>query len=106
LHASDPIFAIMTDEETIQLYDAIRQMRILSQQEKPFSFVHATWNRDTCTTNGIRHVERAHLRPAAKSEDLENADYKFFYFDEDLNEPRNCWQMLIMYFDGKRVILN
>ena len=96
----------MTGEQTIELYDAIRQMRILSQQGKPFSFVHATWDRSTCTTNGIRQVERAHLRPAAKGDVLANADHKIFYFDENLNEPRNCWQMLIMYFNGKRAILN
>ena len=96
----------MIEEETIQLYDAIKQMRMLSQQDNSFSFMHATWNRDTETTNGFRHVERAHLRPAAKGEDLANSDYKLFYFDEDLKEPRNCWQMLIMQFNGKRVILN
>jgi hypothetical protein len=96
----------MNEVETIQLYEAIKQMRLLSQQEKTFSFVHATWNRDTMTTNGLRHVEHARLRPAAKSEELVNSDFKLFYFDEDLSEPRNCWQMLIMYFDGKKVILN
>ena len=96
----------MIDEETIQLYDAIKQMRMLSQKDESFSFVHATWNRDTCTTNGLRHVERASIRPAAKGDDLANSDYKIFYFDEDLNSPRICWQMLIMYFNGKRVILN
>jgi len=94
------------EEETIQLYDAIKEMRRLNQTDEPFSFVHATWNRDTCTTNGFRHVNRARLRPAAKGDDLANSDLKLFYFDEDLNEPRNCWQMLIMYLNGKRVILN
>jgi len=96
----------MAEEETIQLYDAIKEMRRLSQQDKSFSFVHATWNRDTCTTNGFRTVNNAHLRPAAKGDDLANADFKLFYFDEDLKEPRNCWQMLILYFNGKRVYLN
>jgi len=96
----------MINEETIQLYEAIRQMRKLSQEDKHFSMVHATWNRDTCTTNGFRHVEHARLRPAAKGEDLVNSDYKIFYFDEDLKEPRICWQMLIMYFNGLKVILN
>ncbi|MFZ4569774.1 MAG: hypothetical protein ACOYM0_01435 [Bacteroidales bacterium] len=96
----------MIEEETIQLYDAIKQMRMLSHEDKTFSFMHATYNRDTDTTNGFRHVERAHLRPAAKGEDLANSDYKLFYFDEILNEPRNCWQMLIMQFNGQRVVLN
>lgn len=96
----------MTGEDTIQLYDAIKEMRKLDQQGDSFSFVHATWNRDTCTSNGMRHVNRARLRPAAKGDDLANADFKLFYFDEDLDEPRNCWQMLVMYFNGKKVILN
>lgn len=96
----------MIEEETIQLYDAIKQMRMLSAEDKSFSFMHATYNRDTDSTNGFRHVERAHLRPAARGEDLANSDYKLFYFDEILNEPRNCWQMLIMQFNGQRVVLN
>jgi hypothetical protein len=96
----------MIEEETIDLYEAIKQMRKLSQEDKSFSFVHATWNRDTCTTNGIRAVNSARLRPAAGGDDLSNADYKLFYFDEDLHEPRICWQMLIMYFNGIKVVLN
>ena len=94
------------EEETIQLYDAIKEMRRLSQRDESFSFVHATWNCDSCTTNGMRHVNRARLRPAAKGDDLVYSDLKLFYMDEELNEPRNCWQMLIMYFNGKKVILN
>ena len=93
-------------EETIDLYEAIRQMRKLTSEEKGFSFVHATYNRDKNTCEGIRHVRSAHLRPSAKGDDLINADYKLFYFDEDLIEPRVCWQMLIMYFNDKKVILN
>ena len=96
----------MITEETIDLYEAIRQMRKLSQQDKSFSFVHSTLNRETDTCNGIRYVKSAHLRPSAKGDDLVNTDFKIFYYDEDLKEPRICWQMLIMYFEDKRVILN
>jgi hypothetical protein len=96
----------MITEETIDLYEAIRQMRKLSAEGNCFSFVHATYNRETDTSNGIRHVQQAHLRPAAKGDDLVNADLKIFYFDESIQEPRNCWQMLVMYFNDKRVILN
>ncbi|MEI7723471.1 MAG: hypothetical protein WCK09_00345 [Bacteroidota bacterium] len=96
----------MITEETIDLYEAIREMRKLSQQDKSFSFVHATLNRDKDTSEGIRYVKSAHLRPAAKGDDLVNADDKIFYFDEEIEKPRVCWQLLIMYFDDKRVILN
>lgn len=96
----------MIIEETIDLYEAIRQMRKYSQEGKSFSFTHSTLNRETDTCNGIRYVQRAHLRPSAKSDDLVNADFKIFYFDEQLQEPRVCWQMLIMFFEDKKVILN
>ncbi len=38
--------------------------------------VHATYNRDTDTCDGIRYVKTAHLRAAAKGNDLANADFK------------------------------
>jgi hypothetical protein len=96
----------MIIEETIDLYEAIRQMRKYSQEGKSFSFTHSTLNRETDTCNGIRYVQRAQLRPSAKGDDLVNADFKIFYFDEHLQEPRVCWQMLIMFFEDKKVILN
>jgi len=96
----------MEPQETIDLYEAIREMRKFSQQGKSFSFVHATYNRYTGTCEGIRAVQNAHLRPASKGDDLANADYKIFYFDEDLQQPRICWQPLILFFGNKKVILN
>ena len=93
-------------EETIDLYEAIRQMRKLSGEGKYFSFVHSTFNRSTYTCEGIRHVTRAHLRPAAKGDDQVDADLKLFYFDEEIEKPRICWQMLIMFFENKKIILN
>jgi len=96
----------MDTDETIDLYEAIRQMRKLSSEDKSFSFIHSTLNRETDTCNGIRHVRTAHLRPAAKGDDLVNADLKIFYFDEDIKEPRVCWQVLIMFFEDKKITLN
>ncbi len=93
-------------EETIDLYEAIRQMRKLTSEGNSFSFVHATLNREMDICEGIRHVQRAHLRPAAKNDDVIYADLKIFYFDEEIEKPRVCWQMLIMFFQDKRVILN
>ena len=94
------------DVETIDLYEAIRQMRKITQEGGTFSFVHSMLNREKGTCDGIRHVKTARLRTAAKGDDLVNADFKLFYFDEDIKEPRIAWQMLIMFFDDKKVILN
>ena len=93
-------------EETISLWEAIRQMRMLTGQGKSFSFIHSTYNEDTQESHGFRHVNTARLRPAAREDNIKNADHKLFYFDEDINQPRNCWQLLIMWFNGKRCILN
>lgn len=92
--------------KTIDLYEAIRQMRKLTQQGLPFSFTHATYNRDRQSSDGIRIVRRAILRPSAKGDDVANADYKLFYLDQEINQNRVCWQPLLMYFEGKRIILN
>lgn len=96
----------MDAPETIDLYEAIRQMREITQQGGFFSFGHATYNRDTDRCDGLRMVRRASIRPAAKGDDLTHADYKIFYHDHDINLPRIAWQPLIMYFDNKRVILS
>lgn len=92
--------------ETIDLFAAIKQMREISQQGGFFSFGHATYNRETDRCDGIRMVRRASIRPAAKGDDLTNAEYKLFYHDHDLGLPRICWQPLIMYFNNQRVTLN
>lgn len=97
---------MMNEEDTIDLYEAIRQMKLFTSRGEQFSFTHATYNRDSDTSDGIRHVARAILRPAAKGDDLAQADYKLFYMDEVIGKPRNCWQMLIMEFNNKKVVLN
>lgn len=91
--------------EEIALYDAIKQMRKLTSQDQTFCFVHACYDRNRQSSEGIRVVKQARLRPAAKDDDVQNADFKLFYFDEEIQKPRNCWQILIMYFEGKKVVL-
>jgi hypothetical protein len=101
------MFAAMTEEEdTINLWEAIKQMRMLTGKGKSFSFVHSTFNEDTQESNGFRAVTSARLRPAARGDKVKNADHKLFYFDETLNEPRNCWQILILFFNGMKCILD
>jgi hypothetical protein len=94
------------DQQTISLWEAIKQMRKLSSEGKSFSLVHYTFNRETLESHGLRSVIKAKLRPAAKEDDVKNADHKLFYIDETIHEPRNCWQILIREFNGMLCILN
>jgi len=97
----------MSDQlDTIDLYEAISRMRKLSSEGKSFSLTHATYNREEQSSHGLRHCHNAILRPAAKGDDVINADLKLFYIDQDNRVNRNCWQPLIMYFNGLKCILN
>ena len=80
-------------------------MRRITASGGTFSFVHYTYNRDTMQTDGLREVKKARLRPAAKGDDVEHADFKLFYYDEYFQENRICWQMLLMYFNNYKVVL-
>lgn len=95
--------------DTIPLYEAIAQMRKLSSAGKPFSITHSTYDRERQSSSGIRHVQNCILRPSAKGDDVKDAEHKLFYKDLDLpksNQNRNCWQILIMFFNGMKCELN
>ena len=91
--------------ETIDLYSAIREMREITASGGTFSFVHASFEKDTRKTTGIRVVHSAYLRPAAQNDNVSNAEHKLFYFDTEIREPRVCWQPLIMFFNNKKISL-
>ena len=96
--------------QEINLFSAIAEMRKLTGQKKPFSFEHFTWDRSRRQANGKRTVAKALLRPAAKGDDLKDADHKLFYEDLTISDPekarRNCWQILIVSFNGIPVTPN
>ena len=89
----------------IHIWHAIHLMRELTAKGEMFSFSFATYNRQTRSCSGMRAVQRAYLRPAAKTDDIAHADQKLFFFDDVEQKPRVCWQPLIMFFNGFKVIL-
>lgn len=90
--------------QEINLFSAIAEMRKLTAKGIPFSFEHFTWDRSRRKASGKRTVPKALLRPAAKGDDLKDADHKLFYEDLSVSDPkkarRNCWQILIVSFNG------
>ena len=90
--------------ESISLWSAIAQMKNHTSNSIPFSFEHYTWDSHRNKASGLRVVEKAILRPAARSDDLDNADHKLFYKDLSILDPRHncrvCWQILITKFNG------
>lgn len=95
----------MIEVESIPLYKAIAEMRDLSLRNEPFTLIFATFDNHKKTSNGVSVVSKAVLRKAATNEQVENSNYKLFYYDLELHQPRVCWQPLIMFFNGKKIEL-
>lgn len=89
--------------QKINLYHAIAEMRKLTSREQPFTFSFFTYDRQRREAHGLVTVKRALLRPAAKGDDLANADHKLFFKDLDTDKKKVCWQPLLAYFNGYQV---
>jgi hypothetical protein len=93
--------------DEINLFSAIAEMRKLTAQGIPFSFEHYTWDALRQKSSGLRRVDKATLRPSARGDSIEHADHKLFYQDLNVGDPlknkRNCWQILIVRFNGIKV---
>jgi len=50
------------NNSTIHWQEAIKEMRALSSEGRPFSFSFYTWDRDRKSGHGLRKIARATLR--------------------------------------------
>lgn len=95
----------MKQQQEIQIYDAIREMEILSQKGEDFSFSFVKYNREDRNGGDIAKISRAKLRKKTPDDVIAHSSYKLFYYDLDAHRPANCWQVLIIEFNGKKCIL-
>lgn len=89
----------------MDLYQAISQMREISKRKGEFSFSFLSYNRSNQTSEGIIGIPRARLRQSSREEDNQNADIMLNYIDLDTNEARQCYQPLLISFNGKKLVL-
>lgn len=93
-------------QEKIDLYLAIDEMKRISASGGTFSLKFRKWNRDSGRGGDMVHLAHARLRPKASDERISNASYKLFITDTDTGRALNCWQPLVMEFNGLRTVLN
>lgn len=96
----------MAEPKQIDLYRAIEEMKEISARGGTFSLRFRKWNRDTRKGGDMANIARARIRPKASDERVANASYKLFFTDTDTGRALNCWQCLIMEFNGLRTVLN
>ena len=88
------------------VYEAIAEMRRLSDKRIAFSFSYMSYSMDRRTSHGIVTVPRATLRKQSTKETNKHADHLLNYFDLSVMENRQCWQPLIMTFNNESLELN
>lgn len=91
--------------ETIDLYDALNEMLMLSKENKPFSFSFASFEKKNKTSDGIKFVKNAILRRTSTIKDNERRDIMLNYKEVDTDNYRMFYSILLLTFNNKKVIL-
>lgn len=90
---------------TIDLYRAVSEMRRISVSGGTFSIRFRKWDRQRCRGGDMVYIPHARTRPAPLDTRVENASMKLFLTDTDTGRAVNCWQCLVMEYNGKKTIL-
>ncbi|MDE5785358.1 MAG: hypothetical protein K2H98_02400 [Duncaniella sp.] len=96
----------MATPEKIDLFEAIEQMKAISLAGGSFSMKFRKYNRQMKSGGDLVTINAAKIRPKASDEKIENASYKLFFTDTETGRALNCWQPLIVEFNGRRTVLN
>ena len=91
--------------QTIQVYDAIKQMEQISASGGYFSFSFYKYSRETHSGGDLARISRAKLRKKTPDNIISHSSYKLFFMDMDNGKPLNCWQLLIVEFNGIKCTL-
>ena len=89
----------------IDLYQAIREMRSISTGGGTFSIKFRKWNRSTQKGGDLVYIEHARVRRKTSDEVIDHSSEKLFLTDTDTGKPLNCWECLVVEFNGQRTIL-
>lgn len=88
----------------INLYVAVEQMKRITIPGY-LSIKFRKWNRQTRDGGDMVILTAARLRKKATDESIENSSYKLFLTDTTTGRPLNCWECLVMEFNGKRITI-
>lgn len=97
---------MVPEQKTIDLYEAVAEMKRISSTGGTFSLTFRKWNRATRRGGATVSVRAARIRPKASDERIENASHKLFFTDTETGQARVCWQPLVTEFNGCRTVLN
>ena len=83
----------------INLFEAVRRMRRLTELGVPFEFTFLSYNGTSCTTNGIKTVYKSQLRKGYRDDQSEKASILIGYVNEH-GSNRWFYLPLLVSFNG------
>ena len=86
------------------VYEAIHQMRQLTQEDRPFALSYMTYSMQSRKSHGEVTCEHALLvknpaPPYPQAPVPPSQDFMLTYRDQDTGEARHFWQPLLMSFN-------
>ena len=94
------------ERERIELWSAIARMREISSEGNTFSMKFRKWDRQRHHGGELVTINAARVRPKAGDESISNASHKLFFTDTETGRALNCWQILILEFNGMKTFIN
>ncbi|MEA4976004.1 hypothetical protein SDC9_128997 [bioreactor metagenome] len=90
----------------MDVYEAIRRMRKLSQDKKPFAVAFMSYSAERGKSHGIVEISRCVLTKQSTVEQNKHADIMLNYYDLDANKNGRMYQPLLLEFNGIQLELN
>ena len=93
------------EKRTINIYEAISQMRKLTKEDKDFSIAFMSCDTSRERSSGMVELTKIKLRSGGADEAFKNSEYMINYLNVETNVPGRFYQILLMYFNGMKIEL-
>jgi hypothetical protein len=88
---------------TIKLQDALLRMRDLTKKSIPFSFSYISYSEQQRSSDGLKVVANALLRPGYREDQSDKANILIAYTDLSNDNHRQFYLPLLMSFNGQLI---
>ncbi len=89
----------------IKIYDAISQMRKLTEKGETFSLAFMSCDTSREKSSGMVELTKVKLRSGAADDAFRNSGHVINYLNVETNIPGRFYQILLMYYNGMKVEL-
>jgi len=93
------------EKRTINIYEAISQMRKLTQENTDFSIAFMSCDTSREKSSGMVELTKVKLRSGAADNAYKNSEYIIDYLNIETNIPGRFYEILLMYFNGMKITL-